>query len=167
MELAGTMDFVKDLYNAEGTDIFEVVAKSNSWLGYSDNPTFYDLDVTMRNLETEIKYEYALYKLPILKDLLDSFFEWYKSEINYDYALSDLMAVLECGDRVTMDGFILYYIENAIAESDLSDFTDYEDDSIEGIAWDNFKIIVGFEYIEKNFEDNLYEFKREFLERFM
>ena len=86
MELAGTMDFVKDLYNAEGTDIFEVVAKSNSWLGYSDNPTFYDLDVTMRNLEREIKYEYALYKLPILKDLLDSFFEWYKSEINYDYA---------------------------------------------------------------------------------
>ena len=167
MELAGTMDFVKDLYNAEGTDIFEVVAKLNSWLGYSDNPTFYDQDVTMRNLETEIKYEYALYKLPILKDLLDSFFEWYKSEINYDYALSDLMAVLECGDRVTMDGFILYYIENAIAESDLSDFTDYEDDSIEGIAWDNFKIIVGFEYIEKNFEDNLYEFKREFLDRFM
>lgn len=163
MELSNSTDFIKALYSAEGTDIFEVTAKSDSLFNYPENAMLRKANYVKDCLEREIKRDYAIYKLPFIKETLNSFMEWYKTEIEYDYVLYAVMENFEDDGVADIHRIILSDIENALEGTTISEFTDYEEESIFGVIWDNFKSLIDSEYLENEYEETLSDFKEEFI----
>lgn len=168
IEISNSSKYVKKLFTAEGFDMFKLKPE----IKYDDyvsltNKNVIGLRLEQFNIEYKLKRDYALYKYPIIKEIMDSFFEWYKTEIDYKSVLDDLMSELDYKGKVDIDSFILEYVGMAIASSKISDFTDYGVGSTEGTVWNYFKQIVNYGYIEEHYADLLDTFREEFFDTYM
>ena len=168
IEISNSSKYVKKLFTAEGIDMFKLKPeiKTNDYVALT-NKNVMGLRFEQFDIECKLKRDYALYKYPIIKEIMDSFFEWYKTEIDYKSVLDDLMSELDYKGKVDIDSFILEYVGMAIASSKISDFTDYGIGSTEGTVWNYYKNIVNCSYIEEHYSDLLDSFKEEFLDTYM
>ena len=99
------------------------------------------------------------------KKLLDMFMEWYKTEMDYAYMLSDYMDMLDCGGWSDIKSYVGKFVAEEILNYSISDFTDYEDDSPESAIWEKAKVVDGDELWDK-YEDAMWTFRDEFIETY-
>ena len=146
IELYNSTNFIKELYSAEGTDIFEVVGQPNNLFEVPSSDKLRELYIEGEQIKKEIIRDYAFHKLPVMKELLNKFLEWKKEEIEYEYLLSELMSVFEYDDMVNINNCIVVYIRNSIVYTSILTFTDFERDSEEGIIWENIQSLIDCDF---------------------
>ena len=166
IELYNSSDFIKELYSAEGTDIFEVVGQPNNLFEVPSSDKLRELYIEGEQIKKEIIRDYAFHKLPIMKELLNKFLEWKKEEIEYEYLLSELMSVFEYDDVVNINDCIVVFIRNSIVYTSILTFTDFERDSEEGIIWENIQSLIDCDFLVNEYQDTLYEFRKELLKTY-
>ena len=166
IEISNSTEYVEKLFTAEGLDIFDISPLYPDNLLYFNNEHIRELRMKKVELEWELKRDYAIYKLPYMKELLDNFMEWYKEEIDYEYLLSSVIDRLECEEMVNLDTVILDYVESELHETPISRFTGYSDDSTEGEIWEYFAGVIDSDYILTNYWHIISEFKKEFIREY-
>lgn len=166
IELYNSTDFIKELYSAEGTDIFEVVGHPNNLFEVPSSDKLRELYIEGEQIKKEIIRDYAFHKLPVMKELLNRFLEWKKEEIEYEYLLSELMSVFEYDDMVNINDCIVVFIRNSIVYTTILDFTDFERNSEEGIIWENIQTLIDCDFLVNEYQDTLYEFRKELLKTY-
>lgn len=166
IEISNSTNYIEKLFTAEGLDIFNVESKNPFIFTHSGNSHIRALFNEKWTLEEEIKRDYALYKLPIMKECLDRFMEWYKTEIDYDYVLSDFIDSLECEEEISLVDIILGYVESELHGAPINRFTDYSADSIEGELWEHMSQVIYGDYIYDNYWHIVLEFKKEFIREY-
>ena len=166
IEISSSIDYVERLFTAEGFDLFDIEPiKTDNFLLF-DNEQIFDLIIKRCDLEWDIKREYALYKHPVANDFLKGFFEWYKSEVDYDSILSNLMDWLECGESISLDSVIAKHMETTIHNTPIGCFTDYDCDSEEYVLWEEIARLIDKDYIENNYWETIYDIRNECVARY-
>lgn len=166
IEIYNSTNFIKELYSAEGIDIFAVNGHPNNLFEVPQSDKLRELYYEGEYLKKEIIRDYAFHKLPIMRELLNRFLEWKKEEIEYEYLLSELMSVFEYDDMVNINDCIAEYINESIGYTSILTFTDYEEDSEEGIIWENIQILSDGDFLINEYQETLYEFRKELLKTY-
>ena len=166
IEIYNSTDFIKELYSAEGIDIFEVNGHPNNLFEVPKSDKLRELYYEGETLKRELIRDYALHKLPIMKELLNDFMEWKKIEIEYEYVLSAIMSDFEYDDMVNINDCIAEYINDSIGYTSILSFTDYEEDSKEGIIWENIQILTDADFLTSEYKSVLDEFKNEVIKEY-
>lgn len=166
IEISNSSEYIEKLFTAVELDIFDIESNIPFVFTHAKNSHIRDLINEMWNLQEEIKRDYAVYKLPYMKELLDIFMEWYKEEIDYDYLLSSVIDSLECEEMTSLDTVILDYVESELHETPISRFTGYSTDFIEGEIWEYFARVIDSDYILNNYWHIVSEIKKEFIRQY-
>ena len=166
IEISNSSEYIEKLFTAVELDIFDIESNIPFVFTHSGNSHIRDLVNEMWNLQEEIKRDYAVYKLPYMKELLDNFMEWYKEEIDYDYLLSSVIDSLECEEVTSLDTVILDFVESELHETPISRFTGYSADYIEGEIWECFARVIDSDYILNNYWHIVSEIKKEFISQY-
>ena len=166
IEISNSSEYIEKLFTAVELDIFDIESNIPFVFTHAQNNHIRDLINEMWNLQEEIKRDYAVYKLPYMKELLDIFMEWYKEEIDYDYLLSSVIDRLECEEMVNLDTAILDFVESELHETPSYRFTGYPSDCIEGEIWEYFARLIDSDYIYENYWHIVSEFKKEFIREY-
>lgn len=164
--ISNSTEYIEKLFTAVELDIFDIESKTPFIFTHSENNHIRDLVNEKWVLEQEIERDYAIYKLPYMKELLDIFMEWYKEEIDYDYLLSSVIDSLECEEMTSLDTVILDYVESELHETPISRFTGYSADFIEGEIWECFARVIDSDYILNNYWHIVSEIKKEFIRQY-
>lgn len=166
IEISNSTDYIEKLFTAIELDIFDIKPSYPDNLLYFNNEHIRELRMKKVELEWELKRDYAIYKLPYMKELLDIFMEWYKEEIDYDYLLSSVIDRLECEEMVNLDTVILDFVESELHETPSHRFTGYPADSTEGEIWECFAGVIDSDYILNNYWHIVSEIKKEFIREY-
>ena len=166
IEVSNSTDYIEKLFAAEDLDIFNVESENSIIFSHSENSHIRALFNEKWELEKEIKRDYAIYKLPIIKELLDGFMEWYKTEIEYSDILSNLMDYLECGDRIDLYTVIADNVVNNLHYINLGQFANYDNDSEVSDIWENAVQLIHSDYIEEHYPDIIDAFREEFIREY-
>lgn len=166
IEISNSTDYIEKLFTAIELDIFDIKPSYPDNLLYFNNEHIRELRMKKVELEWELKRDYAIYKLPYMKELLDIFMEWYKDEIDYDYLLSSVIDSLECEEMTSLDTVILDYVESELHETPICRFTGYSADSTEGEIWEYFANLIDSDYILNNYWHIVSELKKEFIRQY-
>ena len=166
IEISNSTDYIEKLFTAKELDIFDIDPSYPDNLLYFNNEHIRELRIKKVELEWELKRDYAVYKLPYMKELLDNFMEWYKNEIDYDYLLSSVIDSLECEEMTSLDTVILDYVESELHGTPIQRFTDYSTDCIEGEIWECFAGVIDSDYILNNYWHIVSEIKKEFIDTY-
>ena len=166
IEINNSTEYIEKLFTAEGLDIFNVETEIAYNFTHSKNSHIRALFNEKWELEHEIERDYAIYKLPIIKELLDSFMEWYKTEIEYCDILSNLMDYLECGDRIDLYTVIADNVANNLHFTTLGQFANYDSDSEVSDIWEYAVQLIYGDYIEEHYPDIIDTFREEFIDTY-
>ena len=166
IEISNSTDYIEKLFTSEGLDIFNVESENPFIFTHSGNSHIRALFNEKWVLEHEIERDYAIYKLPIIKELLDRFMEWYKTEIEYCDILSNLMDYLECGDRIDLYTVIADSVVNSLHYTTLGQFANYDSDSEVSDIWEYAVQLIYGDYIEEHYPDIVDTFREEFIDTY-
>lgn len=82
---------------------------------------------------------YDLREGSFLRELVDAFSVWYKKRVDYSLILSNLMyAIQDNAGEADVNIVIEDMLVDALAESYITDFSDYEKESDDSDFWDEF-----------------------------
>lgn len=76
------------------------------------------------------------------------------------------MDIFEYDDMVNINDCIAEYINESIGYTSILTFTDYEEDSEEGIIWENIQILSDGDFLINEYQETLYEFRKELLKTY-
>lgn len=167
MVLSNSVDFIKNLYSAEGNEIVNVYDTTKDIFVGSYNKIYRAMCEERDFLRSNIVRDYIFHKLPAAKELLDKFMEWYETEIDYSYMLSDYMDLLDCDGWSDINTYVGNYLTRVMQEEvNITDFTDFEEDSVEGALWDRLCGVIDGDFLWAEYDDALYSFRKEFIEEY-
>ena len=110
---------------------------------------------------------YDLSEGSFLKELVDSFSVWFKKQVDFSRILSDLMYAMQ-DDAGVADVNIV--IENmlveALPESYITDFSDYEKESEDSDFWDDFVANLDESEYSSIFGDLIADIREMFIEHY-
>lgn len=167
MVLSNSVDFIGELYNAEGEELIYVYDKTKDIYEGSNNKIYKTLSEERNALRKEITRDYIFHSLPAAKELLDKFMEWFKTEINYSYMMSDYIDMLDCGGWSDIMSYVGNYVTGiAREETKITDFTDYEEDSVMGDLWNKLCWLIDGDFLWEEYDEILMSFREEFIEQY-
>ena len=99
------------------------------------------------------------------KELMVMFLEWFKEDFGYSYMLSDYMDMLDNGGWSDIKTYVGNFISEEIVKFNVSEFTDFEDNSTESKIWEDIQGANG-DYLWKHFEEELWAFRDGFIKTY-